>query len=98
MTQVVTEHTDLDRLAERVERAAALVQQLREDRQRLEGENQDLASKLSASERRHQGQDVVALLAEVQTLRKEQRAWESDRKDVASRIEVLVQKLERLEA
>ena len=36
MNETAIMQTDLDRLAERVEKAAGLVQQLREDRERLE--------------------------------------------------------------
>ena len=89
--------TDLDLLAERVEKAAALVQRMRDDRQRLERERDDLASRLEESEGKRQGQDVTALLSELQTLRKEQRDWQTERREVANRIETLVKKLERLE-
>lgn len=94
-TPVMT--TDLDRLSERVEKAAALVQQLRDDRTRLERECQDLSRKLREAEHKSHGQDVVALTAELGALRKEQREWASERRDVASRIETLIRKLERLE-
>jgi len=95
-TPVMT--TDLDRLSERVEKAAALVQQLRDDRARLERERDELASRLKENEKKLQGQDVAALMSEVATLRREQREWTSERRDVASRIETLIKKLERLEA
>jgi len=95
-TPVMT--TDLDRLSERVEKAAALVQQLRDDRARLERERDELASRLKENEKKMQGQDVAALMSEVATLRREQREWTSERRDVASRIETLIKKLERLEA
>jgi predicted nucleic acid-binding Zn-ribbon protein len=94
-TPVMT--TDLDRLSERVEKAAALVQQLRDDRARLERERDDLVRRLKENEQRLQGQDVAALMSEVATLRREQREWTSERRDVAARIETLVRKLERLE-
>jgi len=89
--------SDLDRLAERVERAAALVQRLRDENQGLQGERDDLARRLEETEGRLQGQDVAALLGELQGLRKEQREWQVQRRDVATRIESLVKKLERLE-
>ena len=89
--------TDLDRLAERVEKAAALVQQLRDDRTRLERERDELARRLKDNEQKLQGQDVAALMTEVATLRREQREWTGERRDVASRIETLIRKLERLE-
>jgi hypothetical protein len=94
-TPVMT--TDLDRLSERVEKAAALVQQLREDRARLERECQELKLRLRENEQKLRGQDVAALMAEATTLRREQREWASERRDVASRIETLIRKLERLE-
>ena len=90
--------TDLDRLSERVEKAASLVQQLRDDRARLEHERDELARRLRESEQKLQGQDVDALLGELASLRREQREWVSERRDVASRIESLVRKLERLES
>jgi len=94
-TPVMT--TDLDRLSERVEKAAALVQQLREDRGRLERECQELARKLRETEQKTHGQDVAALMTELGALRREQREWGSERRDVASRIETLIRKLDKLE-
>jgi chromosome segregation ATPase len=94
-TPVMT--TDLDRLSERVEKAAALVQQLRDDRTRLERERDELARRLKENEQKLQGQDVAALMTEVATLRREQRERTGERRDVASRIETLIRKLERLE-
>jgi cell division protein ZapA len=55
-------HTDLDRLTERVEKAAALVQQLRDDRARLEHDNGELGRRLQELEQKLQGQDVAALV------------------------------------
>ena len=95
-TPVMT--TDLDRLSERVEKAAALVQQLRDDRVRLEKERDALARKVREAEQKTHGQDAATLMTELGALRKEQREWASERRDVASRIETLIRKLERLEA
>jgi predicted RNase H-like nuclease (RuvC/YqgF family) len=89
--------TDLDLLAERVEKAAALVQRLREENQGLRREREELGRRLADFEARLQGQDVAALLAENQGLKKEQREWQAQRRDVATRIEALARKLERLE-
>jgi len=89
--------TDLDLLAERVEKAAALVQRLRDENQGLRREHEELGRRLADTEARLQGQDVAALLAEIQGLRKEQREWLAQRRDVATRIEALAKKLERLE-
>jgi hypothetical protein len=97
MTETTLVHTDLDLLAERVEQAAALVQRLKEDKQRLERENHDLTGRLEETERKLQGQDVASLMGEIQTLRKEQRLWEGERREVASRIETLVRKLEKID-
>ena len=94
-TPVMT--TDLDRLSERVEKAATLVQQLRDDRTRLERERDDLARRLRETEQKLQGQDVAAVLSEVSSLRREQREWTAERREVAARIEALVRKLEKLE-
>ena len=89
--------SDLDRLSARVEKAAAIVQQLRDDRSRLEQEREALTRRVRELEQQLQGHDPSALVAELGTLRKEQRDWTAERKEVASRIETLVRKLERLE-
>ena len=89
--------TDLDRLTERVEKVAAVVQQLRDDRTRFEQERNELAAKLQETEQKLQGNDAAALVHELGLLRKEQREWQAERRDVASKIEALVRKLERLE-
>jgi len=98
MSETLVMQTDLDRLAERVEKAAALIQQLREDRGRLEGERNLLSERVRELEQKLQGQDVPALIQEVSALRRVQRDWENERRDVASRVESLVKKLEKLEA
>jgi chromosome segregation ATPase len=92
-----TMSTDLDLLAERVEKAAALIQRMRDDKQRVERERDDLARRLQESEQKLQGQDATAVLAELQGLRREQKDWQGERREVANRIEALVKKLERLE-
>ena len=89
--------TDLDRLAERVERAAALVQQLREERARLERERNELATRTQDVQHKLQGQDPGAIVSELAALKKEQREWISERREVANRIETLIKKLEKLE-
>ncbi len=94
-TQVMK--SDLDRLSERVEKAAGLVQQLREDRARFERERDELARRLKEQEHRLQGQDAAGLLQELTALKREQREWIGERRDVATRIESLIKKLERLE-
>ena len=98
MSETTVVHADLDLLAERVEQAAALVQRLKEDKQRLERENQTLTGRLEQNERALQGQEPSSLMSEIQALRKEQRLWEGERREVATRIEALVRKLERLES
>jgi chromosome segregation ATPase len=97
MNDTTTMQTDLDRLADRVEKAAALVQQLREDRERLGRENEQLTRRVAELEQKLQGQDPGALLDELNTLKREQREWHTERREVASRIETLVRKLERIE-
>jgi chromosome segregation ATPase len=89
---------DLDRLAERIEKAAGVVQQLRAERDRLAREGEETAARLRQLEHKLQGQDVGALIQEITALRKEQREWLSERRDVASKIETLVKKLERIES
>jgi len=97
MNDTTTMQMDLDRLADRVEKAAALVQQLRDDRERLGRENETLNQRVAELERKLQGQDPAALLDELNALKREQRDWQTERRDVASRIETLVKKLERIE-
>ena len=89
--------TDLDRLAERVERAATLVTQLRSKNAQLEQERGALQLKLEETQSKLQGQDPGALVSEIATLKKEQREWLTERRDVATRIEAISAKLERLE-
>ena len=89
--------SDLDRLTERVEKAAAIVQQLRDERTRLEQERNELAARLQDTEQKLQGNDAAALVSEIGLLRKDQHDSQTERRDVASRIEALVRKLEKLE-
>lgn len=96
-TTAVTTSTDLDRLTERVEKAAALVQQLRDDRTRLDREREELNRRIGELEQKLQGNDPGALVAELATLKKEQRDWVTERRDIATRVESLIKKLERLE-
>ncbi len=95
-TTVVT--PDLDRLAERIEKAAVVLQNLRAERERLTHERDELAARVQDIEEKLQGQDPAALVNEVQSLRREQRDWQTERREVAVRIEALVKKLERIEA
>jgi len=90
--------SDLDLLAERVERAASLVARLREENRALIRERDELSRRLDEVRDRLQGQDATTLMTELQQLRKEQKEWQGERRDVATRIESLVKKLERLEA
>lgn len=89
--------TDLDRLAERVERAARLITELRTKATRLEEERNALQQRLADTEGRLQGQDPGALMTEIAALRKEQRDWLTERREVTTRIEAISAKLERLE-
>ena len=95
-TAVIT-GTDLDRLAERVERAARLITELRTKATRLEEERNVLQQRLADTEGRLQGQDPGALMTEIAALRKEQRDWVTERREVTTRIEAISAKLERLE-
>jgi len=89
---------DLDRLAERIEKAAVVLQNLRAERDRLAHEREELAARVLDLEQKLQGQDPAALVGELQNLRREQRDWQTERREVAVRIEALVKKLERIEA
>ncbi len=90
-------HPDLDRLADRIERAAGMVQQLREDRDRLQKERDELARRVQDIEEKLHGQDVGELVAEAQTLKREQREWMIERREVTARVEMLLKKLEKIE-
>ncbi len=95
-TAVMT--TDLDKLAERVERAAALVTELRAKVTQAEASRAELQRILDETRGQLQGQDPTALVGELATLKKEQREWLTERKDIASRIETLIKKLERIDS
>ena len=97
MNETAVVGTDLDRLAERVERAARLIHELRTKAARLEEERDALQRRLTDTEGRLQGQDPSALMTEIAALRKEQRDWQSERREVTTRIEAISAKLERLE-
>jgi len=97
MNETAVVGTDLDRLAERVERAARLINELRTKAARLEEERNALQQRLADTDGRLQGQDPVALLNELTTLRREQRDWLAERREVTTRIEAISSKLERLE-
>jgi chromosome segregation ATPase len=97
MTDTRTMTNDLDRLAERVEKAAAVLQAQRTEYARLLQERDQLAARSQELEQKLQGQDPAALLGELQGLRRDQRDWQAERREVALRIETLVAKLERIE-
>jgi len=97
MNETAVVGTDLDRLAERVERAARLITELRTKAARLEEERNALQQRLGDTEGRLQGQDPGAVLQELAALRKEQREWVTERREVTTRIEAISAKLERLE-
>ena len=111
MTDTLVTTPELDRLAERVERAARLVGDLRLKNAQLEQELaqlhagqqtssaqvQQLQAQLQELQGRLQGQDPGAILGELAALKKEQREWQAERRDVATRIEAISAKLERLE-
>ncbi len=88
---------DLDRLADRIERAAGVIQQLRTDRDRLQNERDELARRLQDVEDKLRGQDLGELVAEAQTLKRDQRDWLIERREVTARIESLLKKLEKIE-
>lgn len=95
-TAVMT--TDLDKLAERVERAASLVTELRARVAQAESERAELQRLLEQTRGQLQGQDPTAIMGELTTLKKEQREWLVERKDIAGRIETLIKKLERIDS
>jgi chromosome segregation ATPase len=88
---------DLDRLAERIERAAGMIQQMRADRDRLQRERDELARRVREVEDRLRGQDPAELLAEIQNLKREQKEWHLERREVTVRIESLLRKLDKIE-
>jgi len=98
MTDTAVVTNDLDRLAERVERTAALVQALRTRQAQLETDKTELARRLEETSGKLQGNDPSALLTELAALKKEQREWLAERRDVATKVESLLKKLERIES
>ncbi len=96
-TTTAVASTDLDRLAERVERAATLITELRRKNVQLEQEQVQLRQRLADTQSKLQGQDPVVVLHELAALKKEQREWLAERRDVATRIEAISAKLERLD-
>ncbi len=96
-TTTAVASTELDRLAERVERAATLITELRRKGAQLEQEREQLHHKLEETQSKLQGQDPGVILHELATLKKEQREWLAERRDVATRIEAISAKLERLD-
>lgn len=96
-TTSVAGTTDLDRLAERVERAATLIVELRQRNGQLEADSAKLRQRLEETQAKLQGQDPGAILQEINVLKKEQREWQAERRDVAARIEAISAKLERME-
>jgi len=96
-TQTAAVLPDLDRLAERIERAAGMIQQMRGDRDRLQRERDELARRVREVEDRLRGQDPAELLAEIQNLKREQKEWNLERREVTVRIESLLRKLDKIE-
>lgn len=94
-TAVIT--NDLDRLAERVERAATLVTSLRNRCSDLEKQGAATQQQLDDLQTKLQGQDPGALVTELAALKKDQREWLNERRDVTARIEAISAKLERIE-
>jgi len=88
---------DLDRLTERVEKAASLLQSQRTEHARLQAERDRLADRVQELETKLQGQDPAVMVGELQVLRREQKDWQTERREVAVRIEALVKKRERIE-
>lgn len=97
MSETTVMQTDLDRLGERVEKAALLIQKLREDHDRLARERETLTQRLQDLERQLQGQDASVLVTELSALRREQREWQTERREITQRVELMLSKLERLD-
>jgi len=97
MSEPATISKDLERLADRIEKAAGVLRAQRSEHAQLRRERDQLAARAEELERKLQGQDPAALLGQLQDLRREQREWQAERRDVALRIEALVKKLERIE-
>ena len=97
MNEATVMQTDLDRLADRIEKAAGIIQNLRSERDRFQKESEELRQKTRKLEDQLRGQDPAELHAEIQALRKEQREWQAERREVAGRIETLVKKLEKID-
>lgn len=89
--------SDLDRIGDRIERAAAVVRQLREERDRLVRERDALAKRVRELEARNGKGDAGALARELSGFRAKEREWAIERREVASRIEALLRKLDKLD-
>ena len=96
MNETIAATPDLNRLSERIEKAASAFQQLRAERDRLQEEQAGLARRLRELESRLQGQDPAALIGELQSLRRERKEWQVERREIAGRIESLLRKLDKL--
>jgi predicted nucleic acid-binding Zn-ribbon protein len=97
MTEATVMQTDLDRLADRIEKAAGIIQDLRSARDRALGETDELRQRVRAMEEQLRGQNPAELMGELQTLRKEQKEWLTERREVAGKIEALVKKLDKID-
>jgi predicted nucleic acid-binding Zn-ribbon protein len=97
MTEATVMQTDLDRLADRIEKAAGIIQDLRGARDRALGETDELRQRVRAMEEQLRGQNPAELMGELQTLRKEQKEWQTERREVAGKIEALVKKLDKID-
>jgi predicted nucleic acid-binding Zn-ribbon protein len=97
MTEATVMQTDLDRLADRIEKAAGIIQDLRSARDRALGETDELRQRVRAMEEQLRGQNPAELMGELQALRKEQKEWLTERREVAGKIEALVKKLDKID-
>ena len=97
MTEATVMQTDLDRLADRIEKAAGIIQELRSARDRALGETDELRQRVRAMEEQLRGQNPAELMGELQGLRKEQKEWLTERREVAGKIEALVKKLDKID-
>lgn len=91
MSETGVRSAELDRLGERVQKAADVLHGLRLERDQLRGERDVLARQLQSVQKLLRGREPRGVLAELEQLRRE-------RKEVATRIEALVKKLARLES
>lgn len=88
---------ELDQLDERIRAAAKLLTRLRDEKRRLEVENQELTKRVRALETAAGKRPAEDLKPRLKALEEERTSLLGERRVVARRVEEMLQKLELLE-